>query len=155
MVASSASHAYASSRDPVLFQNRIAPVHLIHKFVEPLYGLSLIVDYGALKVRKAIEGKIVNAELRSIRVILACLGVFVHAITRMMFCMSTDLPLPVDPAIRVCGAFGTTPAPHGRAAETDAACRHLDHGQVRQCADGIQAQAQYDRGPEGLGECVI
>jgi integrase len=48
-----------------------------------------------------------------------------------------------------------TGAPHGRAAESDAACRHLHHGQVRWRAYGIQAQAQYNRGSEGFGECVI
>jgi hypothetical protein len=31
--------------------------------------------------------------------------VLVQAIPRMMFCINTDLPLPVDPAINVCGAF--------------------------------------------------
>ena len=36
---------------------------------------------------------------------IACSGVFVQAIPKMMFCISTDLPLPVDPAISVCGAL--------------------------------------------------
>jgi hypothetical protein len=31
--------------------------------------------------------------------------VLVQAIPRMMFCINTDLPLPVDPAINACGAF--------------------------------------------------
>src|SRR5947199_9798337 len=37
--------------------------------------------------------------------ILACAGVLVQAIAKIMFCIRTDLPLPVDPAMSVCGAF--------------------------------------------------
>lgn len=45
--------------------------------------------------------------------------------------------------------------PHRRAAEADAARRHHHHGQVWRRADGIQAQAQLDRGAQGLGELIM
>ena len=39
------------------------------------------------------------------RIILACSSLFVQAIERIMFCIRTDFPLPVIPAISVCGEF--------------------------------------------------
>jgi len=62
--------------------------------------------------------------------------------TRRLAYIPSHLPV-------VAGRCGRTDR---RAAETDAALRYLYHGEVWRCAYGIQAQAQFGRGSQGIGE---
>ena len=86
------------------FEAAVAAVHLGDEFRQPQGRDPLIVNDAAVEVGKVLESKVVDPCLGSTKRMRACSGVLVAAMHRMMFCISTDLPLPVLPAMSVCGA---------------------------------------------------